>query len=235
MLTCCSIVSIGVGVGTHHTTPHTDERRIGAPAGIKAEKYNKQAWSATSQFFLVHAHAAMIYTGAQIIAGRLVQGVRHIAQQQQPCGIDLTLRKVSRWTSTATLDFDNTKRKAATLHELPFDDESQSITLQPGAYLVDFNETVTVPLDCVATIFPRSSLWRSGVSITSGIIDAGYQGVLGALLEVKNPHGVVLYQSSKLSQIIFEQMTVTVPGYNGVYQNSKSSAGIDGSGDDHRD
>jgi dUTP pyrophosphatase len=169
----------------------------------------------------------MIHSGAQIMGKSLVRGVRHTAQQQQPCGIDLTLKTISQWTSNATLDFDNTKREAAQRSEIPFDAQDR-ITLHPGAYLVDFNETVKVPCDCMATMFPRSSLWRSGVIISSGIIDAGYQGALGALLEVVNPHGLVLYRDAKVSQIIFEMMSETVPGYNGVYQHSQSSAGLDG-------
>ena len=158
----------------------------------------------------------------------MVQLTFFCPQQQQPCGVDLTLRLISRWTSAATIDFDNTKRQAAKTNVLPFDQTSQSITLESGTYLVDFNETVKVPRDCMASVFPRSSLWRSGVGISAGVVDAGYEGAMGALLEVKNPHGVVLYRDAKLAQIVFEQMEGMVEGYSGVYQASTSSIGVDG-------
>jgi dUTP pyrophosphatase len=159
----------------------------------------------------------------------LVRNLLHVAQQQQPCGVDLTLCRVSKWTSAATIDFDNTKRQVAKTCSLPFDDNTnQKITLQPGAYLVDFNETVRIPRNCMASVFPRSSLWRSGVGISAGVVDAGYQGAMGALMEVKNPNGVVLYKNSKLAQVVFEKMEETVEGYNGVYQSSTSSIGRDG-------
>lgn len=80
----------------------------------------------------------------------------------------------------------------------------------------------------MATVFPRSSLWRSGVGISAGVIDAGYEGAMGALMEVKNPNGVVLYKDSKLAQVVFEKMEETVEGYSGIYQSSTSSAGRDG-------
>jgi dUTP pyrophosphatase len=172
----------------------------------------------------------MILSGLQIVNRQLVRNLQNVIQQQQPCGIDLTLRQVSKWTSAATIDFDNSKRQAAKVSSLPFNDDSQGITLPQGAYLVDFNETVHVPLNCMASVFPRSSLWRSGVGIHAGVIDAGYNGAMGALMEVKNPHGVILYKDSKLAQIVFEEMTENVEGYSGVYQSSTSSAGRDGQG-----
>ncbi|KAJ5690150.1 hypothetical protein N7462_004542 [Penicillium macrosclerotiorum] len=170
----------------------------------------------------------MILSGLQIVTRHLVRNLRHIAQQQQPCGVDITLRQVFVWKSAATIDFDNTKRQAAETSVLPFETTSSKINLQPGAYLIDFNETVEVPRDCMATVFPRSSLWRSGIGIHAGVVDAGYQGAIGALMEVKNPNGAVLYKNAKLAQIVFEQMTDTVEGYSGIYQSSTSSVGRTG-------
>ncbi|KAE8363986.1 dUTPase-like protein [Aspergillus caelatus] len=174
----------------------------------------------------------MILSGLGIVTRQLVRSLRHLTQQQQPCGVDLTLRQVSKWTSAATIDFDNTKRQAAKTSSLPFDNNnnntSQTIILQPGAYLIDFNETVRIPLNCMGTVFPRSSLWRSGVGIVAGVIDAGYEGAMGALMEVKNPNGVVLYRNAKLAQIVFEELGQSVEGYNGVYQSSTTNVGRDG-------
>jgi dUTP pyrophosphatase len=172
----------------------------------------------------------MISSGPTIITRQLVQGMRCIKQQQQPCGIDLTLRNISEWTSAATIDFDNSRRKAAKTRPLPFEQSDQCITLRPGAYLVDFNETVKIPLDCMASVLPRSSLWRSGVGLRAGVVDAGYEGAMGALMEVSNPHGIVLHRDAKLAQIVFEQMDQSVEGYDGVYQKSTGSAGRDGTG-----
>ena len=59
--------------------------------------------------------------------------------------------------------------------------------LQPGAYIVEFNEKVAVPLDVVGFILPRSSFWRSGGVVESGVCDAGYEGAMGCLLQVSWP------------------------------------------------
>lgn len=53
---------------------------------------------------------------------------------------------------------------------------------------------------------------------------------MGAVMEVKNPYGVVLHQNAKLAQIVFEEMGETVTAYRGVYQSSIGSAGRDGTG-----
>lgn len=50
---------------------------------------------------------------------------------------------------------------------------------------MEFNERVDVPLDCVGHLYPRSSLWRSGGLVGSGVCDAGYSGALGACLQVR--------------------------------------------------
>lgn len=80
----------------------------------------------------------------------------------------------------------------------------------------------------MARVFPRSSLWRSSVRISAGVVDAGYEGAMGALMEVKNPKGIVLYKDSKLAQIVFEEIGERVDGYSGIYQSSSSSVGRDG-------
>jgi dUTP pyrophosphatase len=169
----------------------------------------------------------MILSGRDIVVRGLVRNLRLATQQQQPCGVDLTLSRVSRWTSPAIVDFDNTNRQAAKTSEIPFDSFG-TLKLQQGAYLVDFNETVRIPRDCIATVLPRSSLWRSGVSIDAGVVDAGYEGAMGALMDVKNPQGVVLHKDAKLAQVVFEEMKEVVDGYSGIYQSSTDSTGRDG-------
>ncbi|EJD46086.1 deoxyuridine 5'-triphosphate nucleotidohydrolase [Auricularia subglabra TFB-10046 SS5] len=162
----------------------------------------------------------MIIPGAHLITRNLVRGTLSSSQQCQPCGVDLSLRRVLRWTSAGAVDFDNTRRQAAHTAEVPFDEETQGIALRPGAYLVEFNETVSIPLDGMGQLFGRSSLWRSGVTLTSGLVDAGYEGAMGGLLDVRNPHGVTLFRNAKLGQIVIHTLTEPVAGYSGVYQSS---------------
>jgi dUTP pyrophosphatase len=182
-------------------------------------------------FFSFHGtygvHGIMILSGASIIKREIVRNLLS-AQQIQPCGVDLSLRRVLNWTSPATIDFDNSRRQAADTSELPFHPEKGLITLRQGSYLVEFNETARIPLDCMGQIFVRSSLWRSGALLSAGVIDAGYEGALGALLDVRNPGGITLYMNAKLGQITLHTLDEKVEGYSGIYQFSSSTLGRDG-------
>ncbi|TVY83952.1 hypothetical protein LSUE1_G003331 [Lachnellula suecica] len=71
----------------------------------------------------------MIRSGLEIITRQLVHNLRNIPQQQQPCGVELTLRRVSQWTTAATIDFDNSRRQAAQPSSLPFNATNDTITL----------------------------------------------------------------------------------------------------------
>ncbi|KAL7950538.1 dUTPase-like protein [Trichoderma barbatum] len=170
----------------------------------------------------------MLMSGASIVKQGIVRNLRSATQQLQPCGVDLSLRRVLTWTSPAIIDFDNSHRQAANTSELHFDKETEAVKLRQGAYLVEFNETVSVPLDYMGQVFVRSSLWRSGATLTAGVVDAGYEGALGALLDIKNPVGIILRKDAKLGQIVMHQLEEKVTGYRGVYQFSGSSLGRDG-------
>ncbi|KAJ7132976.1 putative dUTP diphosphatase Dut [Mycena filopes] len=165
----------------------------------------------------------MILPGGAVFTRQIVQGLLSAKSQVQPCGIDLSLKRVLAWTSVGVVDFDNRHRRTATTTELPFEkglDASElRMHLVPGAYLVEFNETIDVPLDVMGSLFVRSSLFRSGALVSAGVMDSGYKGTIGGMLQVVNPHGLTLFKDAKLAQFVFHQMKEKVEGYSGAYQN----------------
>jgi dUTP pyrophosphatase len=93
------------------------------------------------------------------------------------------------------------------------------LQLEPGPYLVTFNEIVNLPLDVMALGRPRSSLLRSGVSIHTAVWDAGYHGRSQALLVVYHPDGYRVQRDSRLMHLVFFQMeTAASKGYQGRFQ-----------------
>ncbi|KAJ7085651.1 deoxyuridine 5'-triphosphate nucleotidohydrolase [Mycena belliarum] len=173
----------------------------------------------------------MILPGRAVFTRQIVHGLLS-AKSQVPCGIDLSLKRVLAWTSAGTVDFDNTHRKTADTTELPFEKATGPdalgselrMHLGPGAYLVEFSETIDVPLDVMGELFVRSSLFRSGALVSAGVMDSGYKGAIdasvpGGMLQVVNPHGLTLFKNAKLAQFVFHQMMEKVEGYSGVYQN----------------
>ena len=144
----------------------------------------------------------MIIPGKAVLSRQIVCGILSSKHQMQPCGIDLSLKRVLEWKSAGVVDFNNVYRKTSATAEIPFQklhianehapsqsQNEEGLHLAPGAYLIEFNETVDTPLDTMGQLFVRSSLFRSGALVNAGVMDAGYQGAIGELI-------VLLYQAT---------------------------------------
>jgi dUTP pyrophosphatase len=148
----------------------------------------------------------------------LVTDAVNLNEQVQPNGIDLTLREISAYVSRGSLPDASEHRILSKTELLSFDGEG-GIDLLPGAYLVTFNEVVTLPDDVMALARPRSSLNRCGVSIHSAVWDAGYSGRSQSLLVVYNTHGFRLHRNARVLQLVFSRLTGrSAQGYNGRFQ-----------------
>ena len=92
----------------------------------------------------------MIIPGRSIITRNILRNILSPHLQTQPCGIDLTLRRVLQFASPGTIDLDNTHRLTSNTTEPPFtDSDKKLVDLATGAYLVEFNETVAGPLNLI--------------------------------------------------------------------------------------
>jgi len=162
----------------------------------------------------------LVLSGQKIIELGLVKNLLDKETQVQPAGIDFTLKRLSTFESDGVIDFDNTKRLLPKYKEINF--ENDIVNLQIGAYLVEFNETVALPLNIIGIMRTRSSVFRSGANLNAGIIDPGYNGAIGALLQVWNNHGISLHKNAKLAQWIFAEMgEPPSEGYKGIYKNDR--------------
>jgi dCTP deaminase len=88
-------------------------------------------------------------------------------------------------------------------------EQGQYFDFLPGEYvLVSTLETISMPNDLMATLYPRSSTNRKGISLDlTGIIDAGYEGQL--ILPIRNntrSQAVRLYPGERLCQLTFEEL-----------------------------
>lgn len=132
----------------------------------------------------------------------LMEGYISLDEQLQPNGFDLTLREVSRMTSGGGMGDGQDQRELPSTEVIGFDSGGW-LELDPGPYLITFNEIVNLPLDVMALGRPRSSLLRSGVSVHTAVWDAGYRGRSQALLSVQNPFGYKLQRDARVVQLVF--------------------------------
>ncbi len=88
-------------------------------------------------------------------------------------------------------------------------EQGQYFDLLPQEYiLVSTLESIKMPTDLMAVLYPRSSTNRKGLSLDlTGIIDAGYDGQL--VLPIRNntrSQAVRLYPGERLCQVTFDEL-----------------------------
>lgn len=148
----------------------------------------------------------------------LVEGYPSLETQLQPNGFDLTLQSIAAINTWGRLGVDDADRQLAGVTPLSFDGGGWA-NLPAGAYRITFNEIVHLPLDLMALGRPRSSLARSGISIHTGVWDAGYRGRSEALLVVHTGTGYRLQQHARVLQLVFFRLRQPVrEGYQGRFQ-----------------
>lgn len=108
-------------------------------------------------------------------------------------------------------------------------EEGQYFELLPHEYvLVSTLETLKVPRDLMAVLYPRSSTNRKGLSLDlTGIVDSGYEGQL--TLPIRNnthSQAVRLYPGERVCQIVFEELKESVNARKSKYHKKDIVEGI---------
>ena len=146
---------------------------------------------------------------------QFIKGFISINDQLTPNGFDLTVEKASKFLTEGQIGFSNEERVLPQTKELLW--ENDAIELPKGCYKIRTNEIIKMPLDLIAIAMPRSSLLRSGVTISTGVWDAGFQGKSEFLLQVQNEQGFKLKKNARLVQLIFLRTKTVKAGYIGIF------------------
>ena len=142
-----------------------------------------------------------------------------------PQGIDLCVQDILRMRGRGALYPDD--KILPTYRSIPRytlkhkEDWVEGWILNPGMYLVEFAEEVSIPKDAMATMHPRSSLLRMGATLNTAVWDAGYTGVSKTTLTVSNPDGIIIQKGSRIGHMMFFKLDRAVEGYSGQYQGEK--------------
>lgn len=108
-------------------------------------------------------------------------------------------------------------------------EEGQYFELLPQEYvLVSTLESIKVPNDLMAVLYPRSSTNRKGLSLDlTGIVDSGYEGQL--TLPIRNnthSQAVRLYPGERICQVVFEELKESVNARKSKYHKKDIIDGI---------
>jgi dUTP pyrophosphatase len=147
----------------------------------------------------------------------LIQDYINLEEQLQPNGFDLTLRDVALIQSGGQIGVSNSQRIISGLCPLVYDGADFQ-NLVPGAYVITFNEIVSLPKNIAALGAPRSSLLRCGVTVHMAVWDAGYSGRSQSLMIVYNPQSFRVQRNARIAQLVFFEMADGTEAYSGAFQ-----------------
>ncbi|MFA6338515.1 MAG: dCTP deaminase [Candidatus Paceibacterota bacterium] len=107
--------------------------------------------------------------------------------------------------------------------------EGQFFDLMPHEFvLVSTLESIKVPTNLMAVLYPRSSTNRKGLSLDlTGIIDSGYEGQLTLPIR-NNSHSQIvrLYPGERICQVVFEELTEKVSPRQSKYHKKEIVEGV---------
>jgi dUTP pyrophosphatase len=150
---------------------------------------------------------------------QLVRNYIDVDKQLTPNGFDLSVEKIFGFVGKGQIGFTNDDRILPELREIAW--KNNSIELNSGCYKVRTNEILKMPLDLIAIAMPRSSLLRSGVTVSTGIWDAGFEGISEFLLQVNNFNGFTVMKNARVVQLIFMLTKQVKLGYDGLFNLKK--------------
>jgi len=140
------------------------------------------------------------------------------ADQVQPNGVDLTVEAVLEQVETGRITTDGKTVGDRQPVETERRDGRDAFALQPGGYVLQYAETISIPEDHVGFVYPRSSLMRNSCMLNSAVWDAGYTGKGEGLLEVH--HEVELERGARVAQLVLAEADHQ-GAYDGRYQGER--------------
>jgi deoxycytidine triphosphate deaminase len=135
---------------------------------------------------------------------RYAENILSEKHQVHEFSLDLTVSSVYAVKKAGDLDFGGSELKAANMEQvLPEkrsrDDKYGWWSLTSGEYIVEFNEKVVVPDNCVVSIQPLSETLKAGVTHPSLTFSSGEQVEMTLLLVGKS--GLNVKQNARISSL----------------------------------
>lgn len=137
-------------------------------------------------------------------------------------GFDLRLGEVYELEGYGYLGLEERETPKANL-VAKFDSEKvSSYIFEPGKYyLIKTVEKVNLPIDIAGIIFPRTTLFRSGLALFNGIVNTGYQGELTFGLCNLGKSNIKIDMGSRVVHITFHEVLGEGSQYRGQWQGGR--------------
>ena len=136
-------------------------------------------------------------------------------EQVQPNGVDLTVADVLEQAEPGWVGTDG---KTVGDRE-PIAPDGDVFRLEPGGYILQYAETISVPEGHVGFLYPRSTLLRNSCMLNTAVWDAGYEGRGEGLLEVHHP--IRIERGARVAQFVLAEASHD-DVYDGSYQGERT-------------
>jgi deoxycytidine triphosphate deaminase len=102
------------------------------------------------------------------------------------------------------------------------DERENSFTFEPGKYyLIKTIETVNLPTTLSGIIFPRTTLFRSGLGLFNGVVQPGYSGELTFGLANLGQSRITVSFGARVVHITFHEVLGEGSQYRGQWQGGR--------------
>jgi deoxycytidine triphosphate deaminase len=156
---------------------------------------------------------------------KLVEGLcERELNNPEGCGFDLQLGEVYEISGDGYLGLEERETPEAKL-VAKFDEKKvSSFMFAPGKYyLIKTIEKVNLPLDLMAVIFPRTTLFRSGLALFNGQVAPGYCGELTFGLANLGGQNIKVDMGSRVVHITFHEVLGEGNEYRGQWKGGRVS------------
>lgn len=138
-----------------------------------------------------------------------LDGLVHLDTQRAPNGIDLTVDRVYRTTGHGQLDFGGSEFQAAPYERLTpvrgnSDDEYGWWTLEEGAYVIRYNESLSLDASLQAIVTPLERTLQAGAHHGTFVVDDS-RDPLETLLVVSRM-GCRLKENCRVSRLVIRPL-----------------------------
>lgn len=151
-------------------------------------------------------------------------------EQIQPNGVDLRLDTILEQNTSGRIGIGEKtigeREPVATVEESianssdTDDVDGDTYVLDPGGYVAQYVETVSIPDGHIGFVLPRSSLMRNSCMLNTAVWDAGYTGRGEGLLQVH--HTIEIERGARIAQLILAQAD-----HEGLYDGSYQGERVD--------
>ncbi|MBI2459448.1 MAG: hypothetical protein HYV53_02755 [Parcubacteria group bacterium] len=140
-------------------------------------------------------------------------------------GFDLRLGEIYELTGDGFLGVEERytpKIKLLAMHEPEKPEEKNFFIFEPGKYyLIKTMEKVNLPANLSGLIFPRTTMFRSGLGMFNGLVQPGYSGELTFGISNLGKSQIKISFSARIAHIAFHEVLGQGNHYRGQWQGGR--------------